>query len=81
MPINGSFEDEYKQDKNYWGVRLSSIIKDQLDLFVHGSVLDVGAGDGRNALFLAKCGFDVTALDIAPTGLLNILEKSKNLVY
>lgn len=34
-----------------------------------GSVLDLAAGDGRNALWLAARGFAVTAVDIAPTAL------------
>lgn len=34
-----------------------------------GAVLDVAAGAGRNALPLARRGFRVTALDIAPTAL------------
>ncbi len=34
-----------------------------------GTLLDVGAGDGRNALYLAREGFVVTARDIAATGL------------
>jgi SAM-dependent methyltransferase len=34
-----------------------------------GRVLDVAAGDGRNALALARAGFEVTAVDIASTGL------------
>ena len=28
-----------------------------------GSVLDIGTGAGRNALYLAQKGFDVTAVD------------------
>lgn len=32
-------------------------------------VLDIGCGEGRNALFLAECGFDVTAVDISETGM------------
>ena len=32
-------------------------------------VLDLGCGEGRNALFLAECGFDVTAVDISETGI------------
>jgi SAM-dependent methyltransferase len=33
-----------------------------------GRALDLGAGDGRNALFLAEQGFDVLAVEAAPTG-------------
>jgi len=34
-----------------------------------GRALDLGAGDGRNTLFLAEKGFEVTALDISKTGI------------
>lgn len=34
-----------------------------------GPVLDVAAGDGRNALWLAAQGFAVTAVDIAPAAI------------
>jgi cyclopropane fatty-acyl-phospholipid synthase-like methyltransferase len=77
MPLKGSFELEYQKDKNYWGSKPSSIIKDKFGLLRKGSLLDIGAGDGRNVLFLAEHGFNVTALDIAPTGLLAINEKAK----
>jgi SAM-dependent methyltransferase len=33
------------------------------------TVLDVAAGDGRNALWLARAGFAVTAVDIAPAAI------------
>jgi len=33
------------------------------------TVLDLGCGEGRNALFMAECGFDVTAADISETGI------------
>ena len=32
-------------------------------------VLDLGCGEGRNALYLAECGFEVTAVDISETGI------------
>lgn len=35
-------------------------------------ILDLGAGVGRHALWLATAGFDVTALDAAPDGLAEI---------
>lgn len=38
-------------------------------LLKSGSVLDLACGDGGSAVFLAKQGFDVTAVDIAEEGL------------
>lgn len=34
-----------------------------------GRALVLAAGRGRNAVFLAECGFDVTALDVSKVGL------------
>ena len=39
-----------------------------------GPVLDVAAGDGRNALYLAARGHAVTAVDIAPAALARLRE-------
>ena len=33
------------------------------------TVLDLGCGNGRHLVYLAKAGFEVTGLDISPTGL------------
>ncbi len=43
--------------------------------------LDLGCGEGRNALFLAECGFDVTAVDISAAGIrkLETLAQKKRL--
>ena len=40
-----------------------------LDELVGTTVLDVACGDGRNALFLAEHGFEVTGVDISEVGL------------
>jgi tellurite methyltransferase len=45
---------------------------EQLKSLRPGHVLDVAAGCGRNALMLARAGFQVTAVDIAPTALLRL---------
>ncbi|MBL4574646.1 MAG: methyltransferase domain-containing protein [Opitutaceae bacterium] len=44
-------------------------------------VLDLGCGDGRNAIPLARAGYNVTALDISEAGIrkLNILAKREGL--
>lgn len=76
MDTSGSFEDHYKENKSYWGEKPSLVILDNLSLLNPGTVLDVGAGDGRNSVFLADQGFKVAALDVSPTGLKNIEEKA-----
>ena len=44
-----------------------------------GEALDIGAGEGRNSLFLAEQGFKVTAIDIIPEGLIKLKELAKKL--
>ncbi|MBA3943726.1 MAG: class I SAM-dependent methyltransferase [Herpetosiphonaceae bacterium] len=41
---------------------------DQLDLR-HGTALDLGTGPGTQAMQLARCGFDVTAIDLAESAI------------
>lgn len=51
----------------------SAFLKEILDGghwdITRGQALDIASGAGRNALFLAEKGFDVTAVDIAQPGL------------
>lgn len=52
-----------------FGGRVSEEILDLMDLLPKGAkVLDLGCGDGRNAIPLAEAGFYVTAVDISQAG-------------
>jgi SAM-dependent methyltransferase len=42
-----------------------------------GRAVELGCGSGTDAVFLASKGFDVTAIDIAPTALGQALEKAR----
>jgi SAM-dependent methyltransferase len=53
----------------------STILKDFIHLANKGKALDIAAGLGRNALFLAQNGFTVDAVDISDVA----IEKLKNL--
>src|SRR5687767_10145408 len=48
---------------------LQEIIDSEHWTIAPGRALDVACGKGRNALFLASRGFQVTAIDISPVGL------------
>jgi SAM-dependent methyltransferase len=66
--------DRKKWDARYaagsHGERLPSrVLAEHIGLISPGPALDVACGAGRNALFMARRGFTVDAVDISPVGL------------
>jgi SAM-dependent methyltransferase len=67
--------DQRKWDKRYRernlpdGDKPNSFLKKCIRRLGQGKALDIAAGDGRNALFLAQHGWDVEAVDISEVGL------------
>lgn len=51
-----------------FGEPVQSVIR-LAELIPPGSVLDLGSGDGRNALYLAEHGFAVQAVDLSEAGI------------
>jgi len=64
-----SFDEQYKKEKCLWGIKPAPVVEFLLKHKKSGTVLDLGTGEGRNALFLAKHGFNVTAVDISGEGI------------
>lgn len=63
--------DAYAQStsKSLWKEEPIEFLPDYVDRFKKNNVrhiLDVGCGDGRNAIFLLKNGFSVTGIDLSP---------------
>ncbi len=60
----------YLQEDYYWGKDPNELAKKILKYVAPPKkVVDLGAGEGRDSVFLAQQGFDVLAMDIAPAGL------------
>ena len=83
-----SIQDKEKWDAKYLKksqlLRLREASKNLQEHITHckgTKALDLACGAGRNSIFLAECGFDVDALDIAEIAVetLNTEAKKKNL--
>jgi len=53
------------------------LLTDNIELFPRGRVLDVAMGTGRNAVYLAKKGFDVEGVDISPEAVSSALNHAR----
>ena len=72
------YEEEYKIPEYYWGVTPSKNCLRVLDLMppsTHLKLLDIGCGEGKDSVFFARNGYDVTAFDVSNAG----IEKTKRL--
>lgn len=72
------YEEEYKGEDYYWGTVPSKMCYRVLELMPPVrplKLLDIGCGEGKDAVFFARNGYDVTAFDISSAG----IEKTKRL--
>ena len=73
----GAFDERYKKENDFWGDKPAKAVNLLLDLKKSDTVLDLGVGQGRNALFLAGNGFNVTGVDISPEGVNQFINTAK----
>lgn len=72
------YENEYRTPDYYWGVEPNKACYQVLQLMPPTrplKLLDMGCGEGRDAVFFARNGYDVTAFDISDAG----VEKTQRL--
>ncbi len=55
----------------------AQFLAENIQLLPEGRALDVAMGSGRNAIYLAKRGFDVEGVDISPEAVSSALELAK----
>ncbi len=72
------YEDVYNNDEYFWGVQPSAMCLKVLELMPPTkplSLLDIGCGEGKDSVFFARCGYQVSAFDISDAG----IQKTKRL--
>ena len=69
------WDERYSAASYAYGKTPNQFLEDNYKVIPKGKVLSLAEGEGRNAVFLAKQGYDVTAVDASQVG----LEKAKKL--
>lgn len=72
------YDKRYNTEEYYWGLMPNPVCYDILKILPPIKpyrVLDIGCGEGKDAVFFAKCGYAVTGFDLSEQG----IEKAKKL--
>ncbi len=62
------WDDRYSSEEFAYGVEPNAYLKQQLEKLRPGAILFPAEGEGRNAVFAAKLGWQVSAFDISAEG-------------
>lgn len=63
------WDERYADEEYVYGTEPNDFLKAQLDKLPKGKILSLCEGEGRNAVFMAKQGYDVTGVDSSSVGL------------
>tara|TARA_R110002049_G_scaffold219404_3_gene391079 strand:+ start:1074 stop:1661 length:588 start_codon:yes stop_codon:yes gene_type:complete len=69
------WDERYSSNDYAYGTKPNDFLRKNVDSLPKGKVLSLAGGEGRNAVFLAKLGYEVTAVDSSAVG----LEKAQKL--
>lgn len=69
--------DEYYSDPANLDLAPAPLVVEVADLLPPGQALDLACGAGRNALYLASLGWEVTAVDASPVAIRALRELAK----
>ena len=74
------WNERYDRNMYIYGKEPTAFLKQKMDGLKKGKVLVLAMGEGRNAVYLAQNGFDVTGVDISEVAIekCNELAKEKN---
>jgi SAM-dependent methyltransferase len=65
-----SWDERYSEDGFAFGTEPNDFLRDVVEQLPRGRTLCLGDGEGRNGVFLAQHGHDVTTVDLSPVGVL-----------
>ncbi len=63
------WDERYSAEEYAYGTKPNQFLEEHVNQIPKGKVLSLAEGEGRNAVFLAKQGYSVTAVDASIVGL------------
>ena len=66
---SATWDERYSTSELIWTGRANQFVEAHLGDLEPGTAVDLGAGEGRNAVWLASRGWTVTAVDFSKVGL------------
>ncbi len=73
------YDKMYSGERLYWGKTPSDLVRQFTELAPEGRALDLGMGEGRDVLFLAEAGYDVTGVEISAAGVAKCQQRALEL--
>ena len=71
------YEEQYEVEEDLFGKPYPEFVSFVKTMGVRGNALDLGCGQGRDALMLAAQGFRVTGVDESRVGVAQMIERGK----
>lgn len=75
--MNNPWDERYSNSNYVYGKQPNDFLKQHLNDIPMGKILSLAEGEGRNAVFLAKHGRQVTAVDYSSIGLEKAVKLAK----
>ena len=72
MSIRTNYEKWYEGSDYYWGLEPGDFLDELIELCPASpekTVLDIGCGEGKDAVYMAQKGYSVTAFDLTENGI------------
>ena len=66
---NAHWEERYADSDRFWSGRVNATLAAVVDTLTPGSALDLGCGEGGDAVWLAEHGWDTTGIDVSPSAI------------
>jgi len=71
MTVASDWDARYTAGEHHSSKKPGKLLKELIAVLPKGKALDIACGEGRNAIFLAKNGYDVDAVDISAVAVKN----------